>query len=133
MFVTATFHGQKRETRAAVPATAILHLHDRDWVYVPAKDNQFRRVEVTAGDMLPGNQQEIISGVAPGQQVVSNALRIPEHGGTVMIRKPRRFRSQQPLHRSRASPCFFLLWGIDRVQETARWRLIPTLRTRGFR
>src|SRR5258708_7049273 len=35
MFVTATFHGQKNETRAAVPATAILHLHDRDWVYVP--------------------------------------------------------------------------------------------------
>src|SRR6266849_3449045 len=36
MFVTATFHGQKKETRAAVPASAILHLHDRDWVYLPA-------------------------------------------------------------------------------------------------
>src|SRR5271154_5733198 len=35
MFVTATFHGQQKETHAAVPATAILHLHDRDWVYVP--------------------------------------------------------------------------------------------------
>src|SRR5208282_5721690 len=49
MFVTATFHGQKMETRAALPATAILHLHDRDWVYVPEKDKQFRRVEVRAG------------------------------------------------------------------------------------
>jgi membrane fusion protein, heavy metal efflux system len=74
MFVTATFHGQKKETRAALPATAILHLHDRDWVYVPEKDNQFRRVAVTAGDMLPGGSQEIISGVAPGQRVVLNAL-----------------------------------------------------------
>jgi len=74
MFVTATFHGQKKETRAALPATAILHLHDRDWVYVPEKDNQFRRVEVTAGDMLPGGMQEIISGVEPGQHVVLNAL-----------------------------------------------------------
>ena len=74
MFVTATFHGQKKETRAALPATAILHLHDRDWVYVPEKDNQFRRVAVTAGDMLPGGSQEIISGVAPGQHVVLNAL-----------------------------------------------------------
>ena len=74
MFVTATFHGQQKETRAAVPATAILHLHDRDWVYIPATDKKFRRVEVTAGDMLPGNMQEIISGIAPGQQVVANAL-----------------------------------------------------------
>jgi cobalt-zinc-cadmium efflux system membrane fusion protein len=74
MFVTATFHGQKNETHAALPATAILHLHDRDWVYVPEKDSQFRRVEVRAGDMLPGGMQEIVSGVAPGQRVVLNAL-----------------------------------------------------------
>jgi membrane fusion protein, heavy metal efflux system len=74
MFVTATFHGQKRETRAAVPATAVLHLHDRDWIYVPTPDRKFRRLAVTAGDMLPGNMQEIVSGVAPGQQVVANAL-----------------------------------------------------------
>jgi cobalt-zinc-cadmium efflux system membrane fusion protein len=74
MFVTATFHGQTRERRAAVPATAILHLHDRDWVYVPTKDRKFRRAEVTGGDMLPGNMQEIVSGLAPGDQVVANAL-----------------------------------------------------------
>ena len=74
MFVTATFHGQKKETHAAVPASAILHLHDRDWVYVPAGDKKFRRLEVTAGQQLPGNMQEIISGLKSGQQVVSNAL-----------------------------------------------------------
>jgi cobalt-zinc-cadmium efflux system membrane fusion protein len=74
MFVTATFHGQKKETRAAVPATAILHLHDRDWVYVPLGGNKFRRTEVTAGNSLPDKIQEIISGIRPGQQVVSNAL-----------------------------------------------------------
>jgi membrane fusion protein, heavy metal efflux system len=74
MFVTATFHGQTRETRAAVPTTAILHLHDRDWVYEPTPDRKFRRVQVTAGDMLPNSMQEIVSGAAPGQQVVTNAL-----------------------------------------------------------
>lgn len=74
MFVTATFHGERKETRAAVPATAILHLHDRDWVYVPEKGKQFRRVEVVGGDMLPGGMQEVVSGIAPGQQVVANAL-----------------------------------------------------------
>ena len=74
MFVTATFHGQKKQTRAAVPATAILHLHDRDWVYVPLQKGQFRRTEVVGGDMLPNNMQEVVSGIAPGQQVVANAL-----------------------------------------------------------
>jgi cobalt-zinc-cadmium efflux system membrane fusion protein len=74
MFVTATFHGQKKETHALVPATAILHLHDRNWVYVPASDKKFRRVEVVDGKMLPGNMQEVISGIKPGVQVVQNAL-----------------------------------------------------------
>jgi membrane fusion protein, heavy metal efflux system len=74
MFVTATFHGQKKEMRSAVPATAVLHLHDRDWVYVGAGGRQFRRVQVTSGSMLPGNMQEILSGIKPGEPVVKNAL-----------------------------------------------------------
>jgi membrane fusion protein, heavy metal efflux system len=76
MFANATFHGQKKETHAAVPASAILHLHDRDWVYVPAGDLKFRRVGVVAGAMLPNNMQEILAGIKPGQQVVQNALEL---------------------------------------------------------
>jgi len=74
MFVTATFHGLRKQIRAVVPASAVLHLHDRDWVYVPAEGKTFRRVEVTGGDMLAGNMQEIVAGIAPGDRVVSNAL-----------------------------------------------------------
>ncbi len=74
MFVTATFHGMTKEKHASVPATAILHLHDREWVYVPAGGGRFRRVEVTAGNMLPGNAQEVIAGIKPSSQVVANAL-----------------------------------------------------------
>jgi cobalt-zinc-cadmium efflux system membrane fusion protein len=74
MFVTATFHGQKKETHAAVPATAILHLHDRNWVYLPTGDKKFRRAEVTVGQMLPNNMQEVVAGLQPGQQVIQNAL-----------------------------------------------------------
>lgn len=74
MFATATFHGQKSEHFAAVPATAILHLHDRDWVYIPAGEKKFRRVEVRGGDMLPGEMQIVLSGISVGQQVVTNAL-----------------------------------------------------------
>jgi cobalt-zinc-cadmium efflux system membrane fusion protein len=74
MFVTATFRGQKDEVNTAVPATAILHLHDRDWVYVPAPDKRFRRVMVAGGDALSGGLQEIRSGIQAGQQVVTNPL-----------------------------------------------------------
>jgi cobalt-zinc-cadmium efflux system membrane fusion protein len=74
MFVTATFRGQKDEVNSAVPASAILHLHDRDWVYLPTPDKEFRRVGVVGGDALPGSMQEIKSGLQIGQQVVTNPL-----------------------------------------------------------
>jgi membrane fusion protein, heavy metal efflux system len=74
MFATATIHGKAQQTHAEVPATSVLHLHDRDWVYVPAGDGSFRRMSVQSGDTLPGNMQEIRTGINAGQQVVSNAL-----------------------------------------------------------
>lgn len=74
MFVTATFHGLQPEKHAVVPATAILHLHDREWVYTPMAQGKFRRLEVVAGSMLPGNVQEVTSGIHPGDKVVANAL-----------------------------------------------------------
>ena len=74
MFATATIHGKALETHVQIPASAVLHLHDRDWVYVPAGDNKFRRLQVRGGNSLPGNMQEILSGIDVGQQVVSNVL-----------------------------------------------------------
>ena len=76
MFVTATFASKtKRDSRGGsrrrhlAPARSRLGLCAR-------RRQQFSRVEVTAGDMLPGNQQEILSGIGPGQQVVSNVLQL---------------------------------------------------------
>lgn len=80
MFVTATFSSLKKTVFTVVPADAVLHLHDRDWVFVPAGGNQFKRTEIRAGNMLAGNRQEIISGIQPGQQVVSNALLLETAG-----------------------------------------------------
>jgi len=74
MFVTATFFGKQPEIHSSVPAAAILHLHDRDWVYMPLGNGHFKRAEVTTGRMLLNNQQEIVKGLKPGDQVVSNAL-----------------------------------------------------------
>ncbi len=79
MFVTATFQSSTKESHAVVPASAILHLHDRDWVYLPAGGNQFKEVEVHAGRMLPDGKQELLpskNGINPGQQVVSNVLQL---------------------------------------------------------
>jgi len=74
MFVTATFYGKQAQTLAAIPAAAILHLHDREWVYDPIGAGHFKRLEVVTGNMLPGNMQEVVSGIKPGDQVVSSAL-----------------------------------------------------------
>jgi cobalt-zinc-cadmium efflux system membrane fusion protein len=83
MFVTATFQSLKKENYALVPASSILHLHDRDWVFEPAGDNKFRRVEVRAGQMV-GDKQVILAEIKDGQpipfksgqKVVSNVLQL---------------------------------------------------------
>jgi cobalt-zinc-cadmium efflux system membrane fusion protein len=74
MFATATFYALKPEAHAVIPASAILHLHDRNWVYTPADNKTFRRLEVVSGETLPNQMQEILSGLQPGQKVVAKAL-----------------------------------------------------------
>lgn len=80
MFATATFTSRIKAAHAVVPADAVLHLHDRDWVFVPAGDNKFRRTEVHAGQMVAGGRQVILSGIDPGQQVIGNALMLESAG-----------------------------------------------------
>ncbi|HTC64516.1 MAG TPA: efflux RND transporter periplasmic adaptor subunit [Candidatus Saccharimonadales bacterium] len=72
MFATATFYSLDKKTYTSVPSSAILHLHDRDWVFIPTQ-GKFRRTEVTSGAQLANGMQEITNGLQPGQQVVSNA------------------------------------------------------------
>jgi membrane fusion protein, heavy metal efflux system len=74
MFATATFYGKQPEVHSSIPAAAVLHLHDREWVYMPLGNGHFKRVEVVTGRMLADKQQEVVSGMKPGDQVVSNAL-----------------------------------------------------------
>jgi cobalt-zinc-cadmium efflux system membrane fusion protein len=72
---------------AFVPAAAVLHLHDRDWVFVPAGGNQFKRVEVHAGEMLPGNRQQS-SSPASTSRSAGRLQRSPtgSHAGGAMIK-----------------------------------------------
>ena len=74
MFATGTLEGSRPEQKTAVPADAVLQLHDRSYVFVPAGDGDFKRVLVRTGVTLPGNLLEIQAGLNAGQQVVGNAL-----------------------------------------------------------
>lgn len=76
MFARAIFRSQGTQMHTIVPSSAVLHMHDRDFVFVPAADKKFRRLEVVSGGLLGDkkNLQEIKSGLKPGQQVVTNAL-----------------------------------------------------------
>ena len=76
MFVTATLTSRSASPRATVPASAILHLHDRDWVFQPTSQREFKRIPVVPGIMLPGGRQEILSGVQPGASVVKDVLNL---------------------------------------------------------
>jgi membrane fusion protein, heavy metal efflux system len=80
MFVTATFYGLHGKIYATVPSAAVLHLHDRDWVFVPVGNSQFRRTEVQGGKIFDG-QQVILAGISPGQQLVANALALNAESG----------------------------------------------------
>jgi cobalt-zinc-cadmium efflux system membrane fusion protein len=73
MFVTAIFYALKGTSHAVVPSSAVLHLHDRDWIFVPAGTGQFRRNEVQGGKISNGTQV-ILGGLAAGQQIVQDAL-----------------------------------------------------------
>ncbi len=77
LFATATFRGTRADPRVALPANAVLHLHDREFVFQPSNTaGNFRRTEVKAGSLLDGNYVEILSGLGSGQQVVANALEL---------------------------------------------------------
>ncbi len=75
MFVTATFYGQHGRDYASIPSSAIIHLHDRDWVFLPEGNGQFRRHEITGGK-IRGNDQEVMAGLKAGDKVVANALEL---------------------------------------------------------
>jgi len=74
MFSTATILGSRPDTETAVPAGAILQLHDRSYVFVPADNGTFKRIQVKIGRTLEGNFIEVQTGLNVGQQVVANAL-----------------------------------------------------------
>ena len=74
MFAVATFRSRKLTDRVVVPSTAIMRLHDKDWVFRKEGDKHFRKIAVQADGLAPDGMQEIREGVKPGDELVTNAL-----------------------------------------------------------
>jgi cobalt-zinc-cadmium efflux system membrane fusion protein len=74
MFATVHFVSQGTESRTVIPSSAVLRLQDRDWVFVKLDAQRFRRTEVQAGPIDSDKTQQILGGLRPGDQVVSDAL-----------------------------------------------------------
>jgi membrane fusion protein, heavy metal efflux system len=74
MYAVATFRSRKLTSRVVVPATAIMRLHDKDWVFRKEGDNRFRKIAVQADGLAPDGMHEIRDGVKSGDELVINAL-----------------------------------------------------------
>jgi len=74
MFAVATFRSRKLTDRIVAPATAIMRLHDKDWVFRKEGPEQFRKIAINADGLAPDGMQEIRAGVKAGDELVTNAL-----------------------------------------------------------
>ena len=74
MFVTAELHSRKRLERPVLPTSAIVRLHDKNWVFMPLGGNRFQKIEVQTGPPAGNNLQQIFAGVKINDKVVANAL-----------------------------------------------------------
>ncbi len=74
MYAVAKFRSRKLTNRIVVPATAIMRLHDKDWVFRKESSTRFRKIAVQADGMTPDGMQEIRDGVKAGDELVTNAL-----------------------------------------------------------
>ena len=74
MFAIATFRSRASQARSVVPATAVMRLQDKDWVFRKDGARSFRRIEVHTLGSNPDGTQQIQSDLKPGEEVVANAL-----------------------------------------------------------
>jgi cobalt-zinc-cadmium efflux system membrane fusion protein len=74
MFAVATFRSRKLTDRVVVPSTAIMRLHDKDWIFRKETDRSFRKITIRADGLAPDGMQEIREGVKSGDEVITNAL-----------------------------------------------------------
>ena len=75
MYAVATFRSRKLQAHLVIPATAMMRLQDKDWVFRREGQNQFRKIEVHGIAATAEGFQELQDGILKsGDEVVANAL-----------------------------------------------------------
>lgn len=82
MFVTASVQSPEPVEHLVLPTSAVLRLHDRDWVFQRIEANRFRRTEVQTGPQVGDTLQQVLAGVHAHDSVVANALQFASASGT---------------------------------------------------
>jgi cobalt-zinc-cadmium efflux system membrane fusion protein len=73
MFATATFRSRKLRPVLVVPTTAVMRLHDKDWLF-RKEQSRFRRLEVQTSGSAADGWLQVRQGAQAGDEVVRNAL-----------------------------------------------------------
>ena len=74
MFAVAPFRSRRLRPALVVPGTAIMRLHDKDWVFRKEGSSRFRRVEVHVSGGAADGMQEVREGLKADDEVVLKAL-----------------------------------------------------------
>ena len=75
MYAVATVRSHKLQSHLVIPATAMMRLQDKDWVFRKEGQNQFRKTEVHGTGAAADGFQELHDGaLKSGDEVVANAL-----------------------------------------------------------
>jgi cobalt-zinc-cadmium efflux system membrane fusion protein len=74
MYAVATFRSRTASPQLVVPSTAIMRLHDKDWVFIKRNNEIFKQTEITAAGSLDGGLSLVKNGVSPDEMVVADAL-----------------------------------------------------------
>jgi len=74
MFSVATFRSRDLHSEIVVPASALIRLQDKDWVFRKESPQRFHRIEVHTLSGAAGGMQPIRDGLRAGDEIVANAL-----------------------------------------------------------
>jgi len=75
MYAVSTFRSTMLHSVLVLPTTAVMRLHDKDWVFRKENQNEFCKIEVRGAGVSTDGLQELQDGaVKAGDEVVANAL-----------------------------------------------------------
>ncbi len=74
MYAVATLRSRKLQSHLVIPATAMMRLQDKDWVFRREGQNQFRKLEVHSTGATADGQELQDGALKSGDEVVANAL-----------------------------------------------------------